>query len=781
MVWVCTICIVLFALYRYWYGDTDDKRYYIYEDALGSKGCNVRIRGSVDRIEQKSASCYLYLRDVSVTSSFSCVNHTYLSKLILSCSEAPSVLPGYQIDADGTLCDFETATNPGQFDAKSYYRERGYYYIMYERDYTVTSARQDRYRTILLHLRQRLQSVIQDSLPQRQAGIVQTMLLGDKSALEQDVRQLYQQNGIGHLLAISGLHITILCMAFYQWLLFLRFPPVAAVPVTIAVLWSYGELTGFSVSTNRAILMMVLYLFAGLLGRSYDLLSAMACSALLILLQKPFAITSCSFLLSYAAVMGVGLVHPVLQECFLGDDKQQRRRKRQMHRMERECRAAGWLGVFRWKLVTVREAVLQTLWMSVAIQITTLPVMLYFYFEIPTYGILLNILALPLASLLIILAAAASLIGLFLPMAAKFLFGTVSLILSFYEFLCSAFLKLPMPITLLGRPSMIRIAGYVLCAALAVWLWQIFHTRRVPLYLWAVGTIFLVLPPLIPSLSMTFLDVGQGDGIVIHTPDDVTILIDGGSTSEKQVGEYRIKPFLKYHGISQIDYMIMSHADEDHISGQKELLENQGKPGEIQIRNLLLPEPAEAYQQEEGYRQMLQLAQSAGVPVRYIHSGDRLAIQDLDLFCLHPDPGFDGGSANAYSTSLSLSWQGLHFLLCGDLEKTGEDAVVRQLNIPSAEEDRAPIHSKDIPDHYDVLKVSHHGSKNSSSDTFLQRVSPSLAIISCGRDNRYGHPHGELLERLEQVDSCVLRTDTQGAVKLIFSIDLLPWDMLEYL
>lgn len=721
-------------------------------------------------MEQKSASYYLYLRDVSVTSSLSGVNRTHLSQLILSCSEDPMVLPGYQIEADGTLCDFDTATNPGQFDARAYYREKGYYYIFYEKNYSVVSASRDPYRTALLFLKRRLQSVIQNSLPQRQAGIIQTMLLGDKSALDQDVKQLYQQNGISHLLAISGLHITILCMAFYQFLLFLRFPHMAAVPVTIAMLWSYGELTGFSVSTNRAILMMVLYLFAGLLGRSYDLLSAMACSALLILLQKPFAITSCSFLLSYAAVMGVGLVHPVLQECILGDKEQRRKRKRHMHRMERECRAAGWQGILRWKLITLREATFQTLLMSMAIQITTLPLMLYFYYEIPTYGLLLNILALPLASLLITLAAIASLLGLFLPLVAKFLFGTVSLILSFYEFLCSAFLKLPMPLTLLGRPSVGRLAGYVLCVAVAVWLWQRFCAKRIPLYLWALGSIFLVLPPLTPSLSMTFLDVGQGDGIVLHTSDGVTVLIDGGSSSEKQVGEYRIKPFLKYHGIGQIDYMIMSHADEDHISGQMELLENQGKPGEIQIGNLLLPEPAEEYQQEEGYQQMLHLARAAGVPVRYIHSGDRLTIQDLDVLCLHPDPGFDGGSANAYSTSLSISWQGLHFLLCGDLEKTGEDAVIRQLNIRSAEEDGAKIRSGDIPEHYDILKVSHHGSKNSSSDTFLQQVRPSLAIISCGRDNRYGHPHKELLERIKNVNSSILRTDREGAIKLEFSV-----------
>ena len=412
---------------------------------------------------------------------------------------------------------------------------------------------------------------------------------------------------------------------------------------------------------------------------------------------------------------------------------------------------------------------IQTLLMSVSIQVTTLPVMLYFYYEIPTYGLLLNILALPLASLLIILAASASLIGLFLPLVAKFLFGTVSLILSFYETLCSLFLKFPMPLTLLGRPSFVRLAGYIFFVVVAIYLWHLFHAGKIPLYLWAVGTIFLILPPLIPSFSMTFLDVGQGDGIVIHTPENVTILIDGGSSSEKQVGEYRIKPFLKYHGIGQIDYMIMSHADEDHISGQKELLENHGKPGEIQIRNLLLPEPAEEYQQEDGYQQMLELAKAADVPVYYIHSGDRLTIQDMDVLCLHPDAGFDGGSANAYSTSLSISWQGLYFLLCGDLEKSGEDVVIRQLNIPSAEDDGVKIRSNDIPEHYDILKVSHHGSKNSSSDAFLQQVHPSLAIISCGRANRYGHPHQELLERLKQTDTRILRTDTQGAIKVIFT------------
>lgn len=751
MVWVCLVCILLFALYRLCYGEQDDKRYYIYGDALGSDGCDVKIQGTVDRIEQKKASCYLYLRDISVTSNIPKINHTSLSRCIVSCSGTPDVLPGYQIGAEGKLCEFESATNPGQFDAKTYYREQGYFYIIHEKSCMVVSARADPYRTALFGLKQRLQSVLQTSLPPRQAGIVQTMLLGDKSALDLDIRQLYQQNGIGHLLAISGLHITILCMAFYQILLFLRFPRLAAVPVTLAVLWSYGELTGFSVSANRAILMMCLYLFAGLVGRSYDLLSAMAFSALLILVQKPFAITSCSFLLSYAAILGIGMVYPVLQECILGDEEQRRRRKRRLRRAEREGKSAGVYGLLRWKLVALREHLLQSLLMNLSIQITTLPVLLLFYYEVPTYGVLLNLLVLPLASLLVILAAVASLAGLFLPWAAAFLFGTVSLILSWYEFLCTLFLKLPMPTTLVGKPSDAKLYLYILCTVIGVWVWQKCHARKVPLILWTAGTVILLLPPLVPALSVTFLDVGQGDGILIHTPDQATILIDGGSSSEKEVGEYRIKPFLKYHGIGKIDYMIVSHADEDHISGQKELLKNSGTPGEIQVGQVLLPEPAKQYQREEGYQQILFLAQKAGVPIGMIHGGDRLVRSDLELRCLHPDPGFDGGSANAYSTSLELSWQGLHFLLCGDLEKTGEDIVQNRLS-----------------GQYDVLKVSHHGSKNSTPNGFLERVSPAVSVISCGRKNRYGHPHEELLKRLDQAGSRVLRTDTQGAVKLVF-------------
>lgn len=764
MVWVCLLCIFLFAAYRYCYGEEDDKRYYIYGDALGASGQDASVQGCVDRLERKKNSYYLYLTEVTVhinsipMKSGQISSDTYLSNLLLCFREEPAVLPGNIIQANGTLQDFDAATNPGQFDSRSYYREKNVFYQMYTEEYTIVSGKTDRYKQALWKLKTHFGEVIIQCLPEKEAGVVITMLLGDKSALNGDVRELYQQNGIGHLLAISGLHISILCMAFYYFLLFLHFPRKAAVTLTLFVLYSYGTLSGFSLSANRAIIMMILYLLSGVLGKSYDLLSAMAFSALLILLQKPFAITSCGFLLSYAAILGVGVIYPVLQECIYGDEEIRRKHKRKLHRTERELKAQGIFGTCKWWALQGMNRLMQTLLISIAIQVSTLPVMLYFYYEVPTYGVLLNIFVLPLASLLVILAVLAAVLGLFCLPLAKFLFGTVVFILRFYEWLCGLFQNLPMPVSLIGRPEEWKILYYILFVLIAV-VWPICFLKKhqwMPLYLWTIATVILIFPSVNPAFRVSFLDVGQGDGIVMQCMDGTTFLVDGGSSSEKNVGEYRITPYLKYHGIGKIDYMIMSHADADHISGQMELLEQSGEAGKIQIGQLILPEPSVEHQEEKGFRQMVSLAEHAHVPVQYIHSGDVLQLSTLNIRCLHPDTGFQGDSANAYSTTLDVNYNSFRMLLCGDLEGSGEEIVSERLQQDSSLSEQ-PL---------SVLKVAHHGSKNSTSEELLELLKPQMSVISCGKNNRYGHPHPELLRRLEQMGTKVWRTDEVGAVLL---------------
>ena len=259
------------------------------------------------------------------------------------------------------------------------------------------------------------------------------------------------------------------------------------------------------------------------------------------------------------------------------------------------------------------------------------------------------------------------------------------------------------------------------------------------------------------SFEMTMLDVGQGDGIFLHTPGKQNILVDGGSTSEKQVGKYRLLPFLKSRGIRQIDYMIATHADEDHINGLEELINMSGDG--YRIYQLLLPDVAD--KDQSGYVLLRKAAEQKHIPVRYLSTGSYFQSGGVSFICLNPAAGSAFDSANAESITLSMQYQNFSCLFTGDLEGAGEEALQ---DIISSAKTRQSYH---IPEHYTVLKVAHHGSKNSTGEELLHRLNPEYALISCGRKNRYGHPHKELLERLATSGTDIRRTDEKGALSVI--------------
>lgn len=229
--------------------------------------------------------------------------------------------------------------------------------------------------------------------------------------------------------------------------------------------------------------------------------------------------------------------------------------------------------------------------------------------------------------------------------------------------------------------------------------------------------------------------------------------MDGGSSDVTEVGKYRLLPCLKYYGITCIDAMIMTHADTDHISGQLELIEMMQK-GQLTITTYLLPQPEQSLQ-DSNYKKIVAEAKKAGITLQYLHKKEQLTIGDLSLYCVHPEKNFCADSANAYSTTLSLQWKKNSILLTGDLEKNGEEAVLEELQ-----------KNPDLPARYDFLQVPHHGSKNAGSEVFLQKVLPKVSLISCGYQNRYGHPHAELLERLKKIGSHIYTTPASGAISI---------------
>ena len=247
------------------------------------------------------------------------------------------------------------------------------------------------------------------------------------------------------------------------------------------------------------------------------------------------------------------------------------------------------------------------------------------------------------------------------------------------------------------------------------------------------------------QLQVTFLDMGQGDCIVVETPYGQNYVVDCGSTSENAVGEYRLIPFLKYQGIGTVDGVIMTHADEDHISGIRELL-MLGKEEGIQVKALLLPDISEKAR-GESYQELASLAEENQISVEYIHAGEVRKDRDFQMSCLHPEKGLYTSDSNSYSTVLLMEYQGRSLLLTGDIEGEEEKKMI-QTNT----------------ERIDVLKVAHHGSRNSTGEDVLSVIKPKTAILSCGENNIYGHPHTETLERLSEAGAKWFCTKDCGAI-----------------
>jgi competence protein ComEC len=270
----------------------------------------------------------------------------------------------------------------------------------------------------------------------------------------------------------------------------------------------------------------------------------------------------------------------------------------------------------------------------------------------------------------------------------------------------------------------------------------------------------LVLLIRLPSadLTVTFLDVGQGDAIFVATPDRHYYLFDGGSSSVAGVGNYRVLPYLKAQGISRIDGWFISHPDSDHYLAFVELAERMGRGG-VKIKTLIMPDIAAESRGEE-YLMLCDLAAAAGIEVAFIGRGQGIALgnkgkdDEVRLQCLSPPSGssWPPANANAYSEVLLLEYRAFSLLLAGDVEGEGERELKSYIKDSGA--------ARDVT----VLKVAHHGSRHSTDADFLELAEPDYAVISAGYGNSYGHPHRDLLGRLADVGAEIFITYESGAV-----------------
>ena len=701
------------------------------------------ILGTIDSIQPTKSSNKLIITDAVYTDQ---ERTESLGKCVVYNSDVSDLHIGNRVKFTGKLSLCALPTNPGQYNERLYYKTIGIDCKMMASSTEKVGDNIVVWKDLLYQLRTRVRAIYTSLLDERTAGIIQAMILGEMGALDNETKNLFGIGGISHILSISGLHITLLGTVVYG--IMSRMGGIkAAVLVTILFIFFYGVFTNFSVSTNRAIVMMILLLLGKCIGRTYDVVTALSISGLFILLRQPLQIYQSGFLLSFGAVLGVAIVYPILLRCFEEEETEDGEKEGEKKR-EKKREKKGELEKKKSdpKMLPIKERLLlaigKSLLFNLAIQLVTIPILLTSFYELATYGAIVNLLALPAMSIVVILPILGGVVGFVcLPLAKLILFGA-KLILTYYQLLCQLVAKLPGAVLVLGEMTTDQMLLYYMLGVVALLL---LLRRKKSGFLVILGMCLLIFWPGDSSyLTITMLDIGQGQCMVVQTPSKNTYLVDAGSSDVSQVGRYRVLPYLSNQGITKIDYVLVSHGDSDHISAVYELLEAHAT-GELQIGSVVLPLTTF---QDEALEELTISTRNAGVDLNYIEENGQIVDGKVTFSCLFPNSKDTYSSANGYSMVLSIEYGEFSMLCTGDLEMEGEERLLQ----------------KQVLQSYDVLQVGHHGSRYSSSPEFLQVTTPKVAVISAGRKNSYGHPHLETLERLEDVGAKVYSTTEKGAI-----------------
>ena len=692
---------------------------------------------------------------------------------------------GERIETLARFRELRNFGNPGAFDRVGYLHRQGIHINAAVRPRTPIRRLGNRRAGSLQAYVQRGRRELRERFDalwggSRSAPVLRALLLGDSSLLERETTTAFQRTGAYHALVISGLHIGLLAFVLLGTLRLAAAPPFLRAAAAIAVVAGYVALAEAKLPATRAAMMFAAFLAASLIFRRRQALNVIAAAACGFLLVKPELLTDAGFQMSFLAValiaaIGVPLLERTIEpyrRALQDIDNPDRDLHLDVSAAEKRVALRNWLEPLKqlapWpqRLTTaVFSGVLSLLCWAGALALISavmqlgmaLPTAVYFQ-RVSFSGAFANLFLTPVLAFTIPCGLAALAGNWELPAAAASLGAdwmhdwTVALAAS-------------LPLSLRAPPPPTWLAA-LLPAALAAWAWSL---RRAGSRGWpgAIPVVVLVgvlcihpFPPQIDAgrLELTALDVGQGESLFVVFPDGRTLLMDGGgrpdfrSPEEKRaeagdprvldIGETVVSPYLWSRSIRRLDVVAVSHPDADHAAGIPAVLRNF-EVGELWLGDGVF---------ETDYLPLVELARAEGAEIVRVKQGDARVFGGARVEVLRPGRRMDPGAGrNDLSTVLRLRLAEHDFLLTGDIESRAEQSLLQEL----------------AGDRIEVLKVAHHGSRNSTSAAFLAKTGPLFAVISAGYDNTYGHPHRELLERLREANALPLSTDRDGAVSIL--------------
>lgn len=611
---------------------------------------------------------------------------------------------GDTISVKGSIEPLSGPRNPGGFDERTYLMIRGVAGKIRAESLEIEGQRS---RELLVN---RIQGyygkMFEQIMPWEEAQIMKAMLLGDKLLLSKETKDLYRDIGIAHVLAISGLHISVIA-GFAWWLLnALGLNTKLQALLVLGFLWFYGAFTGFSVSITRAIIMMSVLIVASLIEETPDTITSLSFAALILLIDNSLYLWDIGFQLSFVATASIILLSPFFQRIFIIPQK-------------------------------LRSYMAPTLAATTGIA----PLVAYHYYVISPISLITNLLLVPLIIGVVIIGFMGMIIFPISTILTRLLISFAYYLLRLVEVLGKLALKIPFSTLIVGKPQLIELIIYIGIIGLILYYLYLDLEKRKKYRFYIVSANIVLLLGLfvnqvIPGdLEVTFLDVGQGDSIVIRSPDHRTFVIDGGDKGNGQ----KIERFLKYKGIRKIDALILSHAHQDHMLGLGELATL------YHIDRLFVSQlPLE----DTHFKNFYDIMEKENIPIITLKEGDTIKDKNIVMECIFPFKDITHLEGNDSSLILVLRHGMVSYYFTGDIEEEYEKKIAGHID-------------KNL---VNILKVAHHGSKSSSSQEFIEAVDPDLAVISCGRNNIYNNPAKEVVERYQANKVAIEITKDRGAI-----------------
>ncbi len=643
---------------------------------------------------------------------------------------------GDKIIVKGNFEEASTARNEGGFNYKQYLKTKKIYGIVTvdKKDVKVVNKNNTNIIELLANkVRNSMKGKIEQNITDATSGLLSGMLIGDKSNLPKEIQEDFRNSSLSHILAISGMHVSYVMLGITFLISKMKFSKKMSKMITIVILLFFIILTGKTASVERACFMSVYAILASLLHKMANVLASISISILIILIINPYSILDIGLQLSYGGTLGIVLIYPILKKC-----KKSKKEKAKENKFQ--------------KLIQkIKEKILDIIRLTVSANLVIFPIILYQYNTMSFTFIISNLLISSIIGIIIILGFMSVFASyIFMPLAKVMFFLTQILlnILAQTAHLCA---KLPFSKVYFPTPKIYVILIYYLFLIYIILAKRnIISVKKISKKIFIIFIIIVIISNLIVKVipkefTISFIDVGQGDSMLISTPKGKRILVDGGGTRDSEnfdVGRQTLIPYLLNKGITKLDYIVISHFDSDHATGVAQIL------GKIDVSSIILTRQLE---ENDIYRHILSIAKEKKIKLIYVKEGDVLKIGGIKISIIHPENKLMiNNPMNNNSIVCKVEYNSFSMLLTGDIEMEAEELILR----------------KNINLKADVLKVAHHGSKTSTTGEFLKAINPKVALIGVGKNNNFGHPSNEVIQRLKENGTRIYRTDENGEISI---------------